>query len=169
MVAREAAEPIVLDTDHVAGSFGNFGIFIWRFRTLTEAVKAGAEMMRELQNRYPQGVGLVQVVEPTGTAPDAECRKALAELLERGRNAIRCSSVIYEITGFKGAAMRSVVSTLSLIARTDFPHRVFASTTEALQWQVPLVPAVAGLPWNVAEIEDAIGRLRERLHSYDAR
>ena len=118
--------------------------------------------MRKLAKRYPQGLGLVQVVEPTATAPSADTRKALADLLIAGKDSIKASTVIYETTGFKGAAMRSVVTTLNLLARPDFPHRVYSNTAEALEWQVELIPTV-GQPWQALDINMAIDELRAAL------
>lgn len=65
---------------------------------------------------------------------------------------------IFEGSGFRGAIVRGVLTSLSLLARTEFPQRVFSSTAECVEWCSPLLTR-AKTPC-VSELAEAIAHVR---------
>jgi hypothetical protein len=117
-------------------TFENVGIAIWIDDTERKSVQLLGETLRRLANDYPQGVGLVQLVAEDHPPLRSETRAELNLMLRRGTGYIRCSTVIFEGTGFRAAALRGIVAGLVMLARVPFPHQVFAKVEAAADWQL---------------------------------
>ena len=50
------------------------------------------------------------------------------------------SAVIFEGSGFKSAAVRGVVTGMTMLAQQRYPHRVFATIEEASGWYAEKSP-----------------------------
>lgn len=124
--------------DHCAmGVVGNVMIAVWSDETQVGTVRLlGAEVKR-LAARWPRAaVGLLQVVEDTCAPLGPDERSEFSKILKSGGDYIRCSSVVFEGSGFRAAALRGIVTGVALFARAPFPHTVFAEANSAVDWQV---------------------------------
>ena len=146
--------------DHCLARWNQFYIIIWRVHTTMAGIRILARTFEDFRASFPDGVGLITIVEPGAPLPPTEARQALGQLLGEASGSIRYSAVVYEGGGFRASAVRGVVSSLILLARPPFPHRVFATTTEACAWfQRSFGPdEVPG-----KQLEAAIGDLRRRI------
>jgi hypothetical protein len=149
----------VIDRNHIAGTFRSLGVFIWRYETTPAAVRLGAAMMSDLYERFPgEPFGLLQVVETSASMPDADARAALTDLLKAGSKLLVCSSVTFEGTGFKAAAVRAVVAGLTFAASPGFPHRILATVDQAATWKAGILSRV-----SAEDINLTVATLRRRL------
>jgi hypothetical protein len=82
-------------------------------------------------------------------------------MLKGGAGYIRSSTVVFEETGFRAAAVRGIVASLIMLSRVPFPHRVFASVAAAMDWQLELLRAIAP-DLGREELVGAIEALRSR-------
>ena len=110
----------------VAGTFGHVAIAVWRTETGLPQIQLCGAMMAALAKDHGQ-IGLVQIVEETCERLDGRGRTAVADMLAGGRKYICCSVVVFDGVGFRAAAIRGVVTGLTLLARPSFPHHVFAA------------------------------------------
>ena len=132
------------DHDHAVGTLHNLLIIVWRRETLASAVERAAVILRVLLLRFPDGVGLLQVAEPTTTPPDSAARGALGKMLKEGekgegKKGIVCSAVVYTGTGFWMAAARAFVTGMTMLSKLGFPHVIFATVPEAADWHARLL------------------------------
>jgi hypothetical protein len=107
---------------------------VWKRETTLEGVEALATAYREQATRYPSGVYLLTIIEHGAPMPSTEEREAVAVFLRSGAGRTRMSAVVSEGTGFRAAAVRSVVTGLAMLVRLPYPHEVFGSLDQAAKW-----------------------------------
>ncbi|HEY6877594.1 MAG TPA: hypothetical protein VI299_06220 [Polyangiales bacterium] len=107
---------------------------VWKRETTAEGVEALTEAYREQTARYPSGVYLLTIVEKDAPMPPVEQREAVAVFLRSGAGRTRMSAVVIEGTGFRAAAVRSVVTGLAMLVRLPYPHEIFSSLEQAAKW-----------------------------------
>lgn len=121
-------------------------IQLWRLAT----TKEGVQLVRRTLAEFADQLQLTMVIiEDGATRPDRDTR---AELEVLGRElAPRFAAVVYEGHGFQAAAVRAVMTSISLFTRSALPSRIFSSTCDAVDWMrrahpgVPGVDSVAGV------------------------
>lgn len=135
-------QPVLLahDVDYATGHWGDMFFILWKKNTTMEATQQLRGHLVDFTRTHPAGVGLLTVVEANAPVPGADVRKALAAVLADFSRSIKVSAVVFEGQGFSAAAVRSVVTGLTLIARQAYPHKVFASLAEAGAWMIPQLP-----------------------------
>jgi hypothetical protein len=128
----QESQLIELDADHAKAIAFNMLFMVWRRRTASEAYAAGMVLIEELGYRYPEGVGVCNVVEVDAIPPDAEARKKFVELLHLP--SLRHFSVTHEGVGFKAASVRAIVAGTHAFARPTTQHSVHSRLTDAGRW-----------------------------------
>ncbi len=127
------------DENYALGHCGPLFAVIWRDETSVDAA-------RHLQKAFHdwavegQTYGLVTIIEADAPLPSSEARDAVAEFLKSVGDKCAVSAVIFEGAGFRSAAVRAVVTGLTMLAKQAYPHRVFGSVEEAAPWYAPLAP-----------------------------
>ena len=149
-----------MDDNHCAGFHRNVAFVIWGAETTRKGVADTRSVMLELGRPYKNGIGLVSVVPEDAQVPSTDVRTALAGMLRDVSGLVKCSALVQEGTGFRAAAVRGVVTGLTLLARQSFPHHVFGSVGEAAGWMTTtLLPpdesAVVGRDELVAALAEA--------------
>ena|SRR5258706_8711818 len=151
--------------DYCMASWHRFYIDIWRVNTTIEGVRVLKAGFAKFAAEHPGGVGLLTIVEPRAPLPPSDARDALAAYLAEAAASIKYSAVVFEGDGFRAAAVRGVVTGLTLLARPPYPHKVFANVQQAVGWfsanfmdgNKPVVGTV--------EMVAAINELRKRIGS----
>jgi hypothetical protein len=95
-----------------------------------------------LARAYPSGVGSLLVIRSDVAPPDEEARAYIREAF--GQAPIVAAAQVVLGKGFVGAAMRSVLSLIQLLARPGYPMKVFGDPGSASQWLVNELEARAG-------------------------
>lgn len=148
---------IVANTrDYCFATWQEFLVVFWKRDTTLEGALAVTEAMLRFGRSQADRIGVITVVEETATLPPGNVRDALAEFLKAGSGVIRASCLVHEGTGFRTAAIRTLVTGLTLLAKQPFPHKVFATVEDAASWIVPQMPH----PYRADELLRAIGHLR---------
>jgi len=156
----EAWQLVAKKADYALASWQQIFAVIWRRETTIE----GAEHLRtacaEFARTQPRGIGLLTIVESGAPLPPAPARKAIADFLAGGSEFIKCSAVIFEGSGFRAAAVRSVVTGLTLMARQAYPHRV-VDLEDAIEMFVRILPGATGRPVIGAAFRTSLAELRK--------
>ncbi len=106
----------------------------------------------------PQRLLEIVVFDRETPVPSAEIRAVLdGGVAVVGQYYLAVAS-IFDGSGFRGAVVRGVLTSLSLLSRTEFPQRVFSSTPECVAWCSPMLERTR-TP-NVAELAEVIGHVR---------
>ncbi|WP_437562178.1 hypothetical protein [Sorangium sp. So ce542] len=160
--ALEPCHLIANRPDYVVATWRQIFCAIWRRETTADAVRRVHHACVEFAKQYPRGIGLLTVVEGEASLPPAGARKALASFLAQASSVIRCSAVVFEGSGFRAAAVRSVVTGLSLLARQRFPHKV-CDIAEAGRMFAEILPAATGVGVSEAALRASLDELREAV------
>lgn len=153
------AEIKVSSPDQSLATWQDAFILIWHHNTTVAGVMALERAVEEFAETRPNGIGLVTIVEESAPMPPGDAREALAKFLERASHCIKVSAVAFEGTGFRAAAVRSVVAGLTMVARQSYPHKVFATVEEGMAWMAPQMPS----PTSAQQLSEVIAELRRTL------
>lgn len=95
--------------------------------------------------------------------PPSDARESIAGFLRDASDYIQASGVVFEGTGFRAAAVRSVVVSLTMLARQQYPHKVFATLEETALWLEREAGASLEQPFSAHELESSIKSMRARI------
>ncbi|MGE5786671.1 MAG: hypothetical protein ACM3ZE_18900, partial [Myxococcales bacterium] len=109
--------------DYALASLDEIAAIVWRHETTLEGIKNSNQFVAEVARHHPKGIALLAVISEVVPMPSSEARKALSNLMSTHR-LVRCSAVIMEGTGFRAAAVRSVVTGLALMSHHEYPYRI---------------------------------------------
>ncbi len=84
-------------------------------------------------------------------------------VLKSGNGHVRASALVFEGEGFSASMVRAVATGLALLARTSFPHHVFADVTAAADWLARRQPDTP-TRFGASELAGALGELRNAAH-----
>ena len=97
------------------------------------AVRATIAPIGAAARRAPGEIAVVIVVEPSSPVPGDDVRAAFGDLI-RADHAIRATVIVAEGSGFRSSLVRSVVTSLLLLARQTAPMKVTSTVPEAAKW-----------------------------------
>lgn len=150
---------VASDRNWCACSIGNIVVASWFLETGAAEVATLSDLVHMTSQRFPNGIGLVQVISLEAQAPSNDVRNQLIDMLRNAPVQLKGSSIVVPHKGFRFAAARAMVATLALLARPNFPHLVHPSVSDAVQWLSKLLRS-AGSP----EVDsDAVIRAIEGL------
>lgn len=154
----------VLEYDHCMATWAGVFICIWRHETTADGVRALADRFSDFGRTHADGAALLTIVEPNAPVPEGHVRDMLAGFMRKSATTIKSSAVVHEGSGFRAAAVRGVVTGLTLLARQPFPHRIFADVADGCRWlsgsMRETAPALACDPNQLIEV---IRELRQRI------
>jgi hypothetical protein len=148
--------------DYALATWTEIVAVVWRHETTVEAVRQLDEAVAELARSHPKGIGMLTVVAEGAPLPPSAARKAIADLLTASTSFIRCSAVIMEGSGFRAAAVRSVVTGLTMLAKHDFPHEI-CDVEGAVRMFTDRLPRATGRALDPNTVRAAINLLRHQL------
>jgi hypothetical protein len=160
----ENATLIKADQDHCAAIWRGVLVYVWRKTTRPEVVD---EHRKYIENHIAKGRGplaMVIIIEAQTEVPDGPTREKLAGLMQAAGPVGTCAAMVYEGTGFRGAAVRGVVTVLNTLARQPFPYKAFGHMDAAAAWLTTIHADGKG-PITAADLVGVVGRLRASTQS----
>jgi len=121
-------------TDATFGTCGDVFVAIWRKNTTMLALQQLNELFDNFRTTHRAGCWLVTIVEEKASLPGAAERDAVAAWMAGIADVVKCSALSFEGTGFRAAAVRSVLTGLNVVSRQPFPHQVFGNVTAAVKF-----------------------------------
>ena len=148
------------DGQHCTAMWHDVLISIWHRSVELDAIHRLHEGVEELLSHHP-AIALLGVSRPQVTmVPGAAERRLLSDLLQRHGTQLRCIGSVILGDGFVSAAKRTVLSTISMVARQPCPLRMFADLSTASDWMAPRL----GPPVEPKQLRRAVEDLE---HAYD--
>src|SRR5580704_15230662 len=91
------AQPVTIRKYCVVVTWLNVCVVIWRHQTRAEDVRFVSETLDTLAAQHSDGVGLLQFIDDRSESVSLppESRAAITELLSRGRDYIKCSTIVF--------------------------------------------------------------------------
>jgi hypothetical protein len=125
------------DGQHCTALWRDVLITIWHQSVELHAIHRLHEGVEELLRRH-SAIALLGVSRPHVTmVPGTAERRLLADLLRDHGTQLRCIGSVILGDGFVSAAKRTVLSTISMVARQPCPLRMFADLSTAAGWMAP--------------------------------
>jgi hypothetical protein len=152
------------DDNYVLASWQQIFAVVWRNETTLDGVRALHSECSKFATKHPRGIGLLTIVSAGAPMPASPVRQAVAAFLAQGSLYIKCSGVLMEGTGFRAAAVRSVVTGLTMLAKQAYPHRV-CSVHDAASMLAHALTAAGGRTIDPAALRVAIDELRQHTLS----
>lgn len=157
---RESWNIVEKDDNHVLASWQQIFAVVWRQDTTLEGAQALNRECLAFATKHPRGIGLLTIVSAKAPMPTSPVRRVVADFLAQGSTYIKCSAVLMEGTGFRAAAVRSVVTGLTVLAKQAYPHRVCSVPDAVTMFTNALV--ASGPAVNPTALRAAIDELRLR-------
>lgn len=156
---------VALSHDYALASWQQIFAVIWRRETTMQGASHLRAGCTEFAMHHPRGIGLLTIVEARAPMPPSEPRNEIASFLHDASSFIKCSAVVYEGTGFRAAAVRSVVTGLTMMARQAYPHRV-CDLVEASRMYAEILPAATGRPVIAEHFRSSLAELRGQINAH---
>ena len=152
------------DRDHIVGTWRNVLVCIWRRETHVVAIRNMKPVLDRLKSANPGGVAMLTVLEQHASLPTTEARDEMPKFFKDVAKGMACSALVFEGVGFRSAAIRALTTTFNLLAAQPFPHRVFASVTDAEAMLLErLPPSAKGQKLSPGDLGVVVNALRERF------
>ncbi len=138
----------------VFASFRETFLVVWRTATTVALVRAMGRHVERFAAAHPSGISMVVVVEEGCEMPDGPTREVMAGDMKRHESFTRHMALVYEGSGFRAAALRSIVAGLHFVSRQKVNTKVLSSVVDAATWlasQPGPNPAAAEIIAAVAE------------------
>ncbi len=121
----------VADSVYRMGRVRNVVVQVWRERATVDRVQATRELVREVNAEHPGQVAmLVRVVDGCGL-PEPRTTRTFSRLLREVEPEVQGVAVVLEGSGFWAATMRALISSITLMARSGPPTRIYGDLREA--------------------------------------
>jgi hypothetical protein len=133
MALPSGADVVSASRDYLFATWQSAFLVVWRHETTADAVADMGPLVRSFGSHHG-AIALVVVVEATASLPAGGVREQLAASLQSAARFIRVSAVVHEASGFRAAAVRSVLAGLTLIVRPPYAHKIFAGLDHAAAW-----------------------------------
>jgi hypothetical protein len=146
--------------DHIIGAWERVAVVVFREETTIEGVRNLTAVCDDLARQHPEGIFLLTIVAPNAPMPPSVVRSAVAAFLAARAGQLIASAVVYEGAGFRAAAVRSVVTGVSMVSKPPYPHKVFSSVAAAARWFAGMSP-IARI-WGGDAIVAAVTEMRGR-------
>jgi hypothetical protein len=118
----------------VVCSIGPVCAAIWRTKPIPSLFEMQRRQLAAAVERAPGNAAFLCVVEAAADPPEQELRDASAAMIaSHGKKLAACACVI-EGAGFRAAITRTVLTGISLVARTQTPTRFFEHVSAASAW-----------------------------------
>jgi hypothetical protein len=138
-------------------AWGNVAIVLGREPPDATHVANYRSVILDLLELYPQGIGLVTVVNGTST-PQPSGREALIELFKNPPAGLDATLFIPNATGFRAAVLRSVMGCFILASGQRDRLRVERSVASGVPWLAAKLLGAANSPQQRALLEKGIQR-----------
>lgn len=120
------------DDAHCIAWFGNVQIILSKEAPSSAIMRTIIRELDALSKDCGGGTGALLVINSDCKPPSEEARTYIRT--ELANSSMVAAAQVVEGTGFRGAAMRAVLSVLQLAARTRYPMEIFSSVEEGTRW-----------------------------------
>jgi hypothetical protein len=128
------------DPAYLVAAVGNYLIQILKGRMTTSTVSVMRRCVSDLSERHGK-FGYFAITEPTADLlMAADIRKGMADMVQRYSRHMTGAAIVYEKPGFQATALRSIITAVSIAARSSHPTKVFAELEQGVSWLNGLTP-----------------------------
>jgi hypothetical protein len=116
------------------GAWGNINVRVWFTTPKLVGVKRLDATNPERVRAHPEKLSTVHIAAATAGPPEPEARSALNEMHKRYGDTVGCAAVVIEHGGLLGAAVRSAVTGMMMVAPKHYRVKVFDTIEPVAPW-----------------------------------
>jgi hypothetical protein len=138
--AVRLVEPSLALTIHVdlesmrIASFGPVHVVCYFATPTVQGLRTSHACHRKLIAHEKVPTSVLSIVDGTFALPDSEVRELGSSLFKEVATSMRCSANVVLGSGFRVAALRSVLAGIYLVSRSPCPTKAFADIASAAHW-----------------------------------
>jgi len=149
------------DAAHCIAWSGNVQMIVSLEPPTNEVMQKIIGGLDALSARCRCGTGSLVVINSDCPPPSDEARRYIKA--ELARSSMVAAAQVVEGTGFRGAAMRAVLSMLQLASRASYPMSVFSGVPEGAAWLCTELNKRIGRAPEAGDVVSAVNECRRRL------
>jgi hypothetical protein len=132
--------------DLILASYGRICVAMWNVQPTLPLFEEQHAALTACVARHPGHTAFLCVVSDHADPPESPVRSASAKMMkDLAKGLVGCACVI-EGVGFRASVTRSVLTGITLLARSPVPLSFFSRISESLDWVGPRVEhSVVGL------------------------
>lgn len=165
---RASSAPVTSGGVHLTETIASPGVFsgyawndvaitLWFDAVALEDVAVFERGCQRLVEQCPEGVSSVHIMVPGGKAmPTSEARAELTRVLREYSRFSAAVAVVIPGTGFWAGALRSLVTALSVVARTAIKPQICANYAEVCEWLPEVHRQRTGVELDPNELLEAL-------------
>lgn len=142
------------DSAHCIAWVGNIELVLSREAPTSAVMRTIVAELDGLSKSCGGGTGALLVVNSDCPPPDEAARNVIRA--ELARTSMLAAAQVVEGTGFRGAAMRAVLSVLQLALRPPFPMQITGNLNEGASWLCKELAARAGRAPDATSVIQAV-------------
>src|SRR5260221_14303158 len=158
-------ETLIALPNMITGVWRRFGIHVFEGRLTVDDMDRIAAQGDAWRRKNPGDCVEMVVILPSDNRMTSEERGKAASLIKRWEHKRSASATVVLATGLVGAAGRSVLTGLQLLAPPPHPTKVFGRTRDAVDWLQPHVEVLCGPDATRdalrAGVDDLLARFRK--------
>jgi hypothetical protein len=116
------------------GAWCNINVLVWFSSPNIEGVKRLEATNPERVRAHPEKLSTVHIAAATSGPPESEARAALNEMHKHYGDTVGCAAVVIEHGGLLGAAVRSAVTGMMMVAPKHYRVKVFDTIDPVAPW-----------------------------------
>jgi hypothetical protein len=163
------ARLLLADEKVLVGSFSNICVVVWRGVPTLDAIERVGASYTRMRGEFPTGFAPIVIVEDGVGLPEEPVRQKMADLMDRQGKSILSMAGVQEASGFRGSAIRSVLTAINLLSTATYPRKFFASVEQAVLWVLPYANPSSTLPLSTPQVVESIAELRREHKPQAAR
>jgi hypothetical protein len=149
------------DAKQALGSCGNVFVTVLRQPMTMDVIEPLRREQRKMSQRCAGKCVTLAIIESTAMShPSPQVREATASFAKEG--GILGAAILLEGSGFRAAAIRTLVAGMYLVSKKSYLHRIVQTTDEGAAWLVELL-AEAGVTQAAGEILATVDRTRAAI------
>jgi hypothetical protein len=113
-----------------SASFGLIAISVWDETPTFDQARSASAVIGQLAAQH-SGIALLSIVGPGCSIPDGPIRDHITEEVRRHNDHIRSVAHVIESVGFGAAAVRAVLTGMSVILHPPYTVKAFSTVAEA--------------------------------------
>jgi hypothetical protein len=126
----------------------------WSGASSVAQMEQVGEAHRAFRTRFPEGYNFFMILDATRGLgrPDEAVMEVGARVKREADPHILANPVVIEQGGLRGAFIRSIVTGVNMMSRSDVPNKVFDTFEAAVEWMGQVPRQDARLKQNAAEL-----------------
>jgi len=119
--------------DFVTFTFENYLCLLYKTRVTAEAIHSSYRGFKKLREKYDK-IFFIGVTPANLEAPTVDTSAVIRRWLHDVEGGITASMIIHQDVGWRLPIVRGITASIAWLAKIPFPHKAFATVSEAAFW-----------------------------------